>query len=229
MLSQLESLLDGLTATLIVLFALIFAVVVYIKAVKLDAKLLKSGSLMGAFAGLLWLGPCSDFLLKVFFNQNLNPTFLYGILSYMWVAPALIMGIKIGAELMIPSKKKILLSIYTILGIIFELFLFLGADDAFTFDTNDLITANFIYNHPTFILIAVFLGSILILNGFGSLQYSFKSTGIIKRKFRLMSLTFFLFVIVGAFDALLSPGPILFIVRMGMIACAILLYAALKP
>ena len=226
---SLNSLLDGLTATLIVIFTLIFAIVVYAKAIKLNAKLLKNGALMGGCAGMLWLGPCSDFLLKVFFDGNLNPIQLYGILSYMWVAPTLIFGINIGAELMMPSKRKIIIIFYSILGIIFESFLFFDTANAFIFTKDELIAASFVYGHPTFILIAFFLGSILILNGIGSLIYSFKSTGVIKRRFRLMSLTFVLFVIVGVFDALLAPGPILFIARMGMVLCAVFLYAALKP
>jgi len=150
---------------------------------------------MGGFAGLLWLGPCSDFLCKIFLNQNISPVELYGILSYMWVAPSLIMSIYIGTEL-VDAK---------------------------------LVNAKFVYEHPTFILIAIFLLSILVINGFGSMRRSFQTTGTIRKRFRLMAITFFLFVLVGTLDALLLPEPILFISRMGMIVCAFLLYLALKP
>ena len=226
----LENFLDGITATLIVIFGIVFAIIVLYKAKKMEARLLFYGALMGLFASLLWLGPCLDFLLVIFFEQNLTPVQLYGILSYMWVAPATITGLYIGAQLMIPEKKKVVVIIYSILSIIFELFLFLDTDRAFDFQTSGgTIDSKFVYGHPTFILVAVFLLSVFILNGIGSLRKAIQATGVIRKKFYYMAATFFLFVIVGAFDALLSPGPLFAITRMGMIVCAFLLYSALKP
>src|SRR4030042_2278242 len=101
----------------------------------------------------------------------------------MWVAPSLIMAMYIGTELMIPNKKKIILIFYTILGIIFELFLFLDTKNSFEFrrsSSGELIDAKFVYGHPTFVLVAFFLISILVINGFGSMRQSFKTTGMIR-------------------------------------------------
>ena len=153
----------------------------------------------------------------------------------MWVAPVTIFGLYIGAELILPEKKKIIMVIYIVLSIIFELFLFL---DFLFFDPmksmefeikGSSIDAKFVYGHPTFILIVIFLVSCFLLNGIGSMHKAIQSTGVIRKKFGYMSITFFLFSIVGALDALLSPGPALFIARIGMIACAFMLYFALKP
>ena len=222
--------LDGFTATLIVMFGVVFSLVVLYRAKKMGAKLLIYGAFMGLFATLLWLGPCVDFFSVIFTGQNLNPKELYGILSYMWVAPAAVFALYIGAELMLPEKKKIIVIIYTILGIIFELVLFLDTANIFEFDTSGgAIDASFVYGHAAFIFIVVFLLSVFLLNGIGSLRQVAKTTGVIRKKFIFMSITFILFVVVGALDAFLIPGPALFIARMGMIACAFMLYFALKP
>ena len=222
--------LDGFTATLIVFFGAVFSLVVLYRAKKMEAKLLIYGAFMGLFATLLWLGPCVDFFSVIFTGQNLNPKELYGILSYMWVAPAAVFALYIGAELMLPEKKKIIVIIYTILGIIFELILFIDTTNVFEFEiAGGAIDASFVYGHPAFIFIVVFLLSVFLLNGIGSLRQVAKSTGVIRKKFIFISMTFILFVVVGALDAFLRPGPALFIARMGMIVCAFMLYFALKP
>ncbi|MFX1393807.1 MAG: hypothetical protein ACFFAH_09560 [Promethearchaeota archaeon] len=227
---ELYDFFDGLTATLIVFFGIVFSAIVLYKAKKMEARLLTYGAFMGLFAGLLWMGPCADFISVVFFGQNLSPVELYGILSYMWVAPLTVVGMYIGGQLMIPEKKKVVVIFYTILSIIFELFLFLDTRNAFEFDTSGGITdSKFVYGHPCFILIVVFLLSVFFLNGIGSLRKAVQSTGLIRKKFFYMATTFFIFVVVGAFDSLLTPGPILFIMRMGIVFSAFLLYSALKP
>ncbi|TFG19635.1 MAG: hypothetical protein EU529_16115 [Promethearchaeota archaeon] len=234
-LNSLYSLLDGITATCIVVFGIIFALIVFYKAKKMEAKLLIYAALMGGFASLLWLGSCSSFLSVIVFGGHLEPIGLYGILGYMWVAPAAIIGLYIGAELMLPEKKKIIVIIYAGLSIIFELLLFL---DFLLFDpmksiefeiSGSSIDSNFVYGHPIFILIVIFLVSVLLLNGIGSINKAIQSTGVVRKKFGFMAITFIIFVLVAALDSLLSPGPALFIARMGMIVCAILLYFALKP
>ncbi|MFX0136418.1 MAG: hypothetical protein ACFFDN_22440, partial [Candidatus Hodarchaeota archaeon] len=192
-------------------------------------------ALMGGFASLLWLGSCSSFISVMVFGGHLKPIGLYGILGYIWVAPAAIIGLYIGAELMLPEKKKFIVIIYSILSIIFELllfvdFLFFDPMKSIEFETSgSSIDSNFVYGHPIFILIVIFLVSVLLLNGIGSIHKAIQSTGIVRKKFGLMSLFFIIFVLVAALDSLLTPGPILFIIRMGMVVCAFLVYFALKP
>lgn len=222
--------LDGFTATIIVIFGAVFSLTVLYRARKMEAKLLVYGAFMGLFATLLWLGPCVDFFSVISTGKNLNPIWVYGILSYMWVAPATVLGLYLGAELMLPEQKKIIIIIFGVLSVIFEIILFIDPIGAFEFGiTGGAIDANFVYGHPTFILVLVFLLTVFVLNGLGSLRQVLKTTGVVRKKFAFMSATFILFVIVGALDAFLSPGPALFIARMGMIACAFMLYLALRP
>jgi len=228
--------LNGLTAALIVIFATIFSTIILIRSLKNElASLLRYGGFMGLFAGLLWLGPAADFFSILLTGQNMDNSFgLYGILSYMWVGPAVILAILIGSKVTAPTKTKPLVGITTILAVIFEFFLFFFTMDLFEFHNpvntgEDLIDANFIPLSLGFILIAIFIGLIFIFCGVGSLLMALKSTGAVRKKGLYLATSFFLFCIVAVFDALFAPDILLFIVRFGMVACAFLLYYGVKP
>ncbi|MHA1783239.1 MAG: hypothetical protein ACTSUL_07405, partial [Promethearchaeota archaeon] len=99
---SLIGLLDGITASGIVLSATIFGLLSFYRASKLGAKLLAVAGLTMFFVGFLWLGPMVDFFMVLFTETNLNPQMIYSVLSYMWVAPALITAMYLGSELMVP-------------------------------------------------------------------------------------------------------------------------------
>ena len=230
-----SGLLDGLTATGVIISSCVFGLLFFYRSIKLKAKLLTYAGLMTFFAGLLYLGPFSDFMSILLTGDNLeNPVTigLYGRLSYMWVAPGLIFAMYIGAELIKPDKKWYIMSIYIVLGVLFELFLFLDTMNSFTFilknPGEDLTDTSFVFGHPTFILIAIFLLSVLIFNGFGFLRKSFQSTGIIRRNFLFLSLGFLIFVIAGAGDSLISPGVTLVFIRIAMVSSSWMLYIGFK-
>ena len=105
--------LDGLSAAFIIIFAIFFGLLSFYKARKLEAKLLGVAGVMMVFVGLLWLGPFSDFLSVLIFQKNLTPNYIYAYLSYMWVAPAIIIGMYLGGELIAPKKKWTIVIIFT--------------------------------------------------------------------------------------------------------------------
>lgn len=184
--------------------------------------------------GLIYTGPSADMISLLFTDNNIAPIELYGLITYVWVAPALIAGIYIGAELLNPEKKKYFLVVYIILGIVFELFLFLDTANTFTFTipgvgSGDLIDSQFQLLSPTFLLAAAFLISIFILNGIGFLREARKQEGKIKKRFYFLSATFILFTFFGSFDAFVPVGAGLIIIRLGMIIITITLYYGVKP
>ena len=197
-------------------------------------KLLTFLGLFIFFMGLLWTGPTVDFLTILLTGRNLDNTYgLYAIISYVWVAPIVFIGVYIGSEIIIPKRKWLLISIYLVLIVIFELYLFLDTMNSFVFSIpenpgEDIIDSAFIRLYPTFILIAIFLLTNLFLNGFGFLYKGIHSTGIIRKKYFLVSLGFTLFTIFGVFEALLSPGMLLFLVRIGMISSTWFWYLGLR-
>ena len=225
--------LNSLTGSGVVIFGCMFGLFFIYKSKQSDAKLLFYTGILTILLSLLYLGQFIDFLVILITGENLHPYQLYAILCYMWVAPALILGLYLGAEIIIPEKKKVIVLIYTILGIVFELFLWLDTDNSFIFRLpthpgEDIIDVNFNRTSPTFILIACFLLSVLIFNGIGFLYKSFQSTGIIRRKFLYLSVGWIMFVIAGALDSLTAPGIGLFLVRIGMISSSWFWYFGLR-
>lgn len=225
--------LEGGSALAVMTFSLLFGLISLSKGKKLNAKLLSYAGLLMVFVGLLYLGPIVDFLSILLFQTNIENSFgLYGILSYMWVGPAIVVGMKIGTEMITPNIKKEIVISFAVLAVIFELFLFLDTMGSFIFTLpnpgEDMIDSSFVSLSPAFLFIVGFLVSILIFNGIGFLIKAIKSSGIVKKKLLYLSIGFIIFVISGAGDSLLSPGIGLAFVRMGMMVSVVCMYMGLR-
>lgn len=225
-------LLDGLTASGILLSATIFALLSLYKSIKLKAKLLTWAALTMLFIGFLWLGPFVDFILVMSFETNITPTYFYSILSYTWVAPALAVSMYLGGSLLIPKKKWFLVIGILVLGVIFEYFLWFHTTDSFTWvlvnPGQDLIDASFVRTHPTFLLIAFFLVVSLVFLGFGFLIKAKQATGELRKKFIYLALGFIIFVVCGALDSIVPPGIAIGFVRGLMMTFALWMYLGFK-
>ncbi|MFX0058868.1 MAG: hypothetical protein ACFE85_00675 [Candidatus Hodarchaeota archaeon] len=223
--------IDGLTASGVVVFGILFGGFFIYKSRKSNAKILLYLGLANAFAGLMFLGVFLDFLIVLITDSNINNTNgIVGILSYIWMAPAVITAIYIGSELLIPSKKWYWVTIFIILSLVFEFFIFLNPLGTFNFayPINQLID----YNVNTFsmagVLMAMFLLSIILLLGMGFLIKSFKSSGVIRRKFFLIALGSLCFCIFGLIEGLTAPGLLVIIVRIGYLSSFWFMYYGLK-
>ncbi|MFX0071345.1 MAG: hypothetical protein ACFFAO_09675 [Candidatus Hermodarchaeota archaeon] len=226
-----EGLLDGITASGIILSAVIFGLLSFYHARKLEARLLAVAGILMIFVGLFWLGPFADFLSLLIFGRNLSPLHIYGWLSYVWVAPAIIVAMYLGSELMFPEKKKVIVAIYAIIGIIFELFLFLDVANTFIIDQptpGNTIDSSFNRASPTFIIIAFFLVSVLIFEGIGFAIKARQATGDIRKKFTYLSIAFIVFVVCGALDSVITAGVAIGFIRVVMMTYAIWMYLGLK-
>lgn len=227
-----EGLLDGTTATLIILSSTIFGLLSLYKSIKLKAKLLAIAGLTMFFVGCLWLGPTVDLFMVLITGENISPIPVYSLLSYLWVAPALIFAIYLGGELIFPKRKWIFVGIFIVLGVIFEYFLWFQTDASFTWELanpgEDLIDASFIRTHPTFLMVAVFLVSSLVFLGIGFAVKAKQSTGQLKRKFTYLSIGFIIFVLAGALDSILTIPLAIGVVRIVMATFALWMYLGLK-
>lgn len=230
-------LLDGLTASGIILSCTIFGLLSFYRARKLGAKLLGWAGLTMFFVGFLWLGPFIDFILVFFYHTNIEPTQLYSLLSYLWVAPVLVVAMYLGGSLMFPKRKWVIVGIFIVLGIVFEYFLWFQTDASFTWNIftdpgflpgEDLIDASFIRTHPTFLMIALFLVSALILLGVGFFIKAKQATGDLRKKFIYLGLGFTIFVVCGALDSIVPPGIAIGFVRGVMMTFALWMYLGLK-
>jgi hypothetical protein len=151
----------------------------------------------------------------------------------MWFPGVAIFGMYFGAKLIIPNKKWLIFSIYLVLAIIFEIFLFIDPAGSIEY-TNpstpgvDLINDSLIFESIAGILVLFFLISLLVLDGIGFLRKSIQSTGVIRRKFLLLSLGAFIYIFDGIIDGLFSPGIWLIFIRSAMAVSAVLFYLGVK-
>jgi len=228
-----EGILDGGTAALIVFSSIGFGLFSLYKSIKLKASLLTIAGFAMVFVGFLWLGPTVDFIFLLLGLGNIVPYEMYAILSYLWVAPALIFAIYLGSELLVPKKKWILVAIYIVLGIVFEYFLWFDTAASFrtlapTIPGETIIDASFNTGHPTFLLIAVFLISALIFLGIGFAIKAKQSTGLLRKKFIYLSIGFIIFVLSGALDSIIKLPLAIGIIRVIMATFALWMYLGLK-
>ncbi len=226
--------LNGLTASGVFLFSVIFGIFAIYKARKTHLKPLLYLGLTYFFAGLIFTGDFLDFITVLLTTTNIDNSFgIIGLINWMWFPGVAIFGMYFGAELIIPKKKWTIFIIYLVLGIIFDVLLFLDPASAITYTYpaipgEDLINDSLVLESMVSILALIFLLSILILDGFGFLRKGIQSTGIIRRKFYYLSLGAFLYIMGGILDGLFDPGISLIFIRAAMIISAILFYLGVK-
>jgi len=185
------------------------------------------------FAGLIYTGDFLDFLTVLLTQTNIEEEMIIGLINWMWFPGVVIFAMYFGAELIMPKKKWTIFSIYLILSIIFELFLFLDPSGSVVYDFpptlgEDLINDNLVFESPAGILVLIFLLSLLIFDGIGFLRKGFQSTGVIRTKFFLLSLGALIYIIGGIFDGLFDPGISLIFIRSAMAISAFLFYFGVK-
>lgn len=227
--------IDGITASGVVIFGIVFGLFFIYKARKTNAKILIYLGLANLFAGLTFLGVFLDFLFVLATTtDNIDNTYgIVGILSYIWLAPAIITAIYIGAELLIPKIKWYVVIIFIILSIIFEILIFINPFSAFKFQdppSPGQLLIN--YSVQTFsiagILMAIFLLTIIVLLGVGFLVKSFQSSGILRTKFFLLSMGSIFFCVFGLIEGLFEPDIWVIFVRIGFSSSFWLMYYGLK-
>ena len=190
--------------------------------------------LANLFAGLTFLGVFLDFFLVIFTHTNFdNSSGMVGIISYIWLAPAVVSAIYIGGELLIPKVKWYLFSVFIVLSIVFYTILFMDPFSAFIFNPPSVSGDGLIdYNLNIFslagMIMGLFLILIIILLGFGFLIKGFQSTGILKKKYFLLSMGALCFCIFGLLEGLVVPGFTVIFVRIGYLSSFWFMYYGLK-
>jgi hypothetical protein len=226
--------LSGITATGVFIISIMLGLFFIYKSRKITSKLLLNLGLVYLFAGLIYLGDFLDFMSILLTGRNIdNSGGIIGLINWMWFPGAILLAMNIGAELIIPEKKWYLLSVYVILSVIFEIFLFLDPAGSITYaypasPGEDLINDNLVIGSVVFIIAAIFLLSVLVFLGIGFLIMGMKASGDIRRNFFFLSAGAFLYIIGGIFDALFDPGIHLIFARALMISSALFFYKGLK-
>ena len=219
--------IDGITASGVVVFGVLFGLFFIYKSKKTGAKML-------TLLGIANLGVFLDFFLVIFTSTNFDNTFgMVGIISYIWLAPAVISAIYIGGELLVPKAKWYLVSAFVVLSIVFYIILFMDPYSAFNFNPpsvsgDGLIDYNLNILSLAGIIMGLFLILIIIILGFGFLIKSFQSTGVLKKKYFLLSMGALCFCIFGLLEGLVVPGFTVIFVRIGYLSSFWFMYYGLK-
>ena len=225
--------LNGISASLIVFSAGVFGLVMAFQSKNKNSKMLLFGGLMGFFAGMLWLGPTADFFSVILTGDNLPNEKVYGVLTFMWVSPLLVVTMFVGGDLMLTKKNKhILVGISAIIGVIFEIFLFTDTDAAIKNYPDpkgrELYDASIVIGHPTSYLILIGLAFLFTFVVIGGYRQGLQTTGILRKRFFYMATAIFLFIPIAIIDAFYEPVLIVLGMRLLMVFVASLMYLSLK-
>jgi hypothetical protein len=226
--------LDGLSALITVVAGCIFGAFFIYKGRQLKATLLAVAGCVLISAGLMFLGYTVDFITILITTTNLdNSNGLVDILNFMWLAPLLIFTMYVSSELLAPEKKWIFFGIFFVLGVIYEITLFMAPVGSF--NVNEIVLGEELRDNninllsPAGFCFLVALVSSVIFTGFGFVRKSIVSSGVIRKKFLYLSIGVWFWCGFGFVEIFLYAGYFVFLVRMGMIAALLFLYRGLKP
>ncbi|MFX0036672.1 MAG: hypothetical protein ACFE9I_13650 [Candidatus Hermodarchaeota archaeon] len=227
--------IDGITASGVVIFGIIFGLFFIYNSRKIQAELLTYLGLANILAGLMFLGVFTDFLFVIFLQENIVNNGIVGILSYIWFAPVIITSMYIGAELLAPKMKKYIVIIFLILTIFFEIVIFIDPRGSFNFvplpptpPSENLIDYNVSLMTLAGILMGIMLITVLIFLGLGFLYKGFQSSGVIRKNFFFLSIGSICFCIFGLLEGLTAPGIMVILVRIGYLSSFWFMYVGLK-
>lgn len=226
--------IDGITASGVVILGIIFGLFFIYKGKKTNAKLLIYLGLANMFAGLMFLGVFMDFLSVLIIQQNMPNNGIVAILSYIWFAPVILTAMYIGTELLTPKIKKYIILLILIIGIFFEIVVFVDPLNSFNFIPEPYVVPSIDlidYNVNLITLAGMLMGdmllTVLIFLGIGFLYKGFQSSGVIRKNFLLLSAGSLCFCIFGLLEGLTAPGFLGVLVRIGYLSSFWFMYFGL--
>lgn len=227
--------IDGITASGVVIFGIIFGLFFIYRSRKTGAELLTYLGLVNMLAGLMFLGVFTDFLLVLLTESNIdNNDGLVGLLSYVFYAPTIVTAIYIGTRLVTPKMKWYILIIVVIVSIFFEIVIFVDPLGSFNFDPIPPATPDEVlidYNVKLDTLAGMLMGglllTVLILLGFGFLYKGIQTSGVIRKNFFFLFAGSICFCIFGLLEGLTEPGFALIFVRIGYLVSFWFMYFGL--
>ncbi len=204
------------------------------KSRKTKARLLLHMGFLIFTCSLTYIGVTLDFFSILLTGNNIdNSNGFQALITYFWTPPIVFLAIYIGAEIVIKKNKIPFLLIYGILGLIYEIIIFIDPFGSLISITNivsgeSLIHTNIIFGTPLFFIMGFFMISIIILVDLSLFLRGIKSEGIIRKKYLMLALGFITYQLITSFDAFSYPGVFLIIIRGCIFVCFLIWYLALK-
>ncbi len=224
---------DGISATFLVIFFTIFGIYLLFESKTKNFKLLIVLGFTLIFCGFLFLYRFLDFMFIIIEGGNIDIIYV-PIIGWVWIAPLTISVMYIASMLLKPERKSLILSIYILLGIVYEIILFVDTENSAFIDLPDfpgqkLYDANFEIFTPCFLMVIIFVLSICLFFGIGILIKAINSPKEIKKKFSFLSTGVFLLIIFILLDALIPLSPLIILFRSGIIVGVFFIYFGLMP
>lgn len=229
-----EGWINGLTAVGIFAFGGVLGIFFIYQSRKTNAKLLMYLSILLLFSIVTYWGVCFDFFTllisdTILFPQGSTVEDIRNFSVWMWGGLIPLLGIYIGTTLLVPHKKWYFLSIVLILISFFEIFLILDVSGTIeTIYEHEIPLGRFIPGTIAHIIIMILIFSVLIFNVGGFSYKTIQSTGIIRKKFFLLSVGFFFFIVFLSIEGLFSVITILIFTRIGLIISYWIIYLGLR-
>lgn len=229
-----EGWLDGITASGVVIAGLALGIYCILKGRKLNTKLLLYLGLTTIFAGLMYLGVFLDFLIVLLTETNIpNANGEDALISYIWFAPLIVFAFYVGAQLTEPKAAKYIVPAFIVIGVIFEILIFIDPLGSFKFVDPPspgvlLIDYNINLTSIAGIFMAFLLFPLIAVLGIGGFRRGVQATGEIRKRFFLLGIAMLIFGVTGIMEGFTEPGVLLIFVRIGYIGSFFLLYQGLK-
>jgi hypothetical protein len=216
--------IHGSFALIFVIISLVIGIKILLKAFPLNRKEYIAVGLAWIFLTSAWWSVSLSFLFIIFFNYAIEPV-LYMFLANAFIAVALICWIYSFCILAYPHLKRIILPIYLIICILYEIVFFI-----FLFINPQLIATqeSIFYSRRTLFAVSIQVIGIItaLITGILFAKQSMKSEDLkIKLKGKFLLIAFISFSFGAFFDAVIPRTPILLaIVRFVLILSAIEYY-----
>jgi hypothetical protein len=232
-----EGWINGILAFVIIIFSTVIGFSFFYKSIKSKMRLLSYAALMIVFGWTIVLGTCIDFIsiISTGTNTDISEETL-AIINYMWIVFSGFCSYIYCVKMIIPEKTQLKRFIFAFIIISyssFEIFLFLDPLGATNFISPNISGENLIVYHftsghisPTSMLITTPL--YLSLCGYGFLNKSFQSTGILKKKYRYISLGIFFYTGSNLLEGTgFFPNALIFF-RIGLFLSILFWYLGLR-
>ena len=211
--------------------SLIFCTIAIIVGTTIASKYFKHKQRTFLFVGIAWIGLSEpwfgssiSFLLLVYTGQGLTPE-IYAIVSMVFIPFSMLLWLAAVCDLILKKNKKLLISIFVVLAIIFEIALFylLSIDPSLIIILRDPIDAEFQTVIRIFLLLYIFT---ILVTGIIFARESLKSDNPeIRLKGKLLLAAFLSWTIGSILDGVLPLNIItLTFARIILISSAIEFY-----
>ena len=230
MLSVLGGIIGSSTIGVLIVFCS-FGIYFYYISRKTNIKLLSFMGLNLFFIGLCYLGICVDFLSIIITGNNIN-IFLLAFLIWPCLPLVYIFGSYVTAELLLPKIKKLYMIIIIVLGIIFELSIFLDTLGNIKFVEPSTPGAELIDDSLITGSIAGLIGTIytflgIFVSGVYMLIKGYRFSGVVRKKYQQIAVGYLVLNLSALLD-FLGIAEIVAIIRIASLSAIWLFYLGLR-